>query len=126
MFEELKELIKRSYAKYSKYKVAAIIVTKEGHKFGGVNIENASYGASICAERSAFCSAISNGYREFSKLYVMVDSEKIATPCFLCRQVIAEFCNKDMEVICMNNKGISITYKVSDLCPYPFDEDNLR
>lgn len=126
MVEELKELLNRSYAKYSNYKVAAILVTKDGHKFSGVNIENASYGASICAERSAFCSAISNGYKEFSKLYVIVDNEKIATPCFICRQVIIEFCDKDMEVICINNKGDSKTYKVSELCTFPFDEDNLK
>ncbi|MDD3187334.1 MAG: cytidine deaminase [Bacilli bacterium] len=126
MFEKLKDLLKNSYAKYSNYRVSAIIVTKDGKEFNGVNIENASYGATICAERSAISNAISNGYKDFKELYVMVDSNIIAPPCFICRQVISELCDKDMDIICMNNVGEQKRYKVSELCVYPFSEDNLR
>ncbi|MEG0826628.1 MAG: cytidine deaminase [Bacilli bacterium] len=128
MFEQLKELLNMCYAKYSNYRVSAILVTKDNHTFKGVNIENASYGATICAERSAFCNAISGGYKknDFKELYVMVDRDKIGSCCFLCRQVISELCDKTMPIICMNKKGEKTTYLVEELCAYPFNEENLR
>ena len=127
MEEKLKELLNNSYAKYSNFKVSAILETKDGNLFNGVNIENASYGATICAERSAICNAISNGYKksDFKRLYIMNSSEKICTPCMLCRQVFQEIFDTNMEIICYNINGSNITYKVEDLCVYPFSEDNL-
>ena len=79
MIDKLIELHKNSYSPYSNYKVSAIAVMKDGKEFNGVNVENASFGASICAERSAILSAISNGYKkgEFKELYVMVSSGEI-------------------------------------------------
>lgn len=128
MKEKLLKLLENSYSPYSKFRVAAILVTKDGNEFSGVNVENASYGASICAERSAIVSAISNGYKknDFEKLYVMCDNEKIGMCCMICRQVISEFFENDKEIIAMNPKGETKILKVSELCPYPFNEDDLK
>lgn len=127
MKEKLQKLLDNSYAKYSNYKVSAILVTKDGKEFYGVNIENASYGATICAERSAIFSAISNGYKkdDFAILYEMNSSQDIGSPCMLCRQVFVEFFNPNMEIVSMNINGDEKRYFVSDLCPYPFTEENL-
>ena len=128
MIEELKSLHKNSYSPYSKYQVSAIVVMKDGKKFAGVNVENAAYGSSICAERSAILSAISAGYKkhDFLELHIMVNDEKIGTPCFACRQVISELFEIDKIIYCYNNLGEKEDYKVRDLCPYPFSEDNLK
>lgn len=128
MKEKLLELLNNSYSPYSHFRVAAIAVMKDGTEFKGVNVENASYGATICAERNAINSAISNGYKkyDFLKLYTMCDSPKTSSSCFLCRQVIAELFERDCEVVFMSNKGESLSYKVSDICPYPFDESDLN
>lgn len=127
MEEKLKELLNNSYANYSNYKVSCILETKDGHSFNGVNVENSSFGATICAERSAIANAISSGYKkhDFKKLSIMNSSEKIGTPCMLCRQVFVEFFDDDMEIVCYNVNGSNITYKMEDLCPYPFFEENL-
>jgi cytidine deaminase len=128
MKEKLQKLLQNSYSPYSKFKVASIVVMKDGKEFLGVNVENASYGATICAERSAIVSAISNGYKrhDFDKLYVMCDTDKISTSCFMCRQVISEMYEVDREVIFMNNLGEVKKYKVKELCPYPFNDEDLK
>ena len=128
MKEKLIKLLDNSYSPYSRFRVSAIVVMKDGCEFSGVNIENASYGVCNCAERSAIFSAISNGYKryDFEKLYVMCDCEDIGTPCFICRQVISELFNSDKEVICINPRGGSKTFKVSELCPYPFGDNTLN
>ena len=129
MFEELLELGNNSYSPYSYFRVAAIVVMKDGKEFRGVNVENASYGAAICAKRSAILSAISAGYKkgDFKELHVMcLDSKTISTPCFMCRQVISELFDKDTIVTLYNNSGETKKYKVSELCPYPFNEDDLK
>lgn len=128
MKEKLLQLLNNSYCPYSKFKVAAIIVMKDGKEFNGVNVENASYGATMCAERSAIASAISSGYKkhDFEKMYIMCDNEKIGMCCMLCRQVILEFFEKDKMIIAMNPKGEEIIHTVEDLCPYPFSEEDLK
>ena len=126
MREKLEKLLKNSYAMYSNYPVACIIVMNDGNTFNGVNVENASFGATICAERSAIVSAVANGYKkgDFKELHVMVNSNKIGTPCFVCRQVITEFF--DMEsIIHLYSRNDYKVYKVKELCPYPFNENNL-
>ena len=127
MEESLKRLLRNSYSPYSNFKVAAICLMKDGKTFGGVNVENASYGATICAERVAITSAIANGYTkgDFSKLYVMCDTSKIASSCFMCRQVINEFFDKDSEIILYSNDGEKEVYTVRELCPYPFGSSDL-
>ncbi|MBE6157243.1 MAG: cytidine deaminase [Firmicutes bacterium] len=128
MIEKLIKLQENSYSPYSNFKVSAIAVMKDGHEFNGVNVENASYGATICAERSAILSAISSGYKkgDFKELYVMVSSERVGTPCFICRQVISELFDKDAIIHCCSTTGEIKDYTVEELCPYPFGEDDLK
>lgn len=127
MKDKLIKLLDNSYSPYSKFRVAAIAVMKDGKEFGGVNVENASYGASICAERSAILSAISAGYKrfDFEKMYVMCDNEKIGMSCFQCRMVISEMFETDKEIIAMNPKGETEKHTVLELCPYPFTDADL-
>ena len=127
MKEKLLELLNKSYAPYSNFRVSAIIETTDNNIYTGVNIENASYGATVCAERVAIFKAVSEGYRkgDFKRLHVMVDSPKISSCCFMCRQVISEFFNNDTEIILYNNKGEYKTYTKEKLCPLPFDSEDL-
>lgn len=128
MKDKLLELQKNSYAPYSNFHVSAIVVMNDGVEFRGVNVENASYGAAICAERSAIVSAISAGYKkgDFKELNVMVSSGEIGMPCFVCRQVISEFFDKDATVRCFATTGEYKEYTVEEICPYPFGSEDLK
>ena len=128
MKEKLVKLLENSYSPYSNFQVAAITVMKDGKEFPGVNVENASYGASICAERSAILSAISNGYKknDFDALYVMCNNTKIGMPCFVCRMTISELFEKNRKIICMNPNGEEEVHTVEELCPYPFSDEDLK
>ena len=125
MEESLKRLLKNSYSPYSGFRVAAICLMKDGKSFGGVNIENASYGATICAERVAIDTAIASGYTkgDFSRLYVMCDSEKISSCCFICRQVISEFFSTDSEV---SNKHIIVNIMINSILSIFSMYDNIK
>ena len=127
MKKELLKLLDKAYAPYSKFHVSAIIETNDGKYISGVNVENASYGATICAERNAITTAISMGYKkgDFKRIYIMVSGSKLSMPCFICRQVITEFFNKDSEIILIGKDGETKKYLVSEICPYPFDESDL-
>ncbi len=126
MREKLEKLVENSYAKYSNYRVSAICVMKDGREFSGVNVENASYGATICAERNAIFNAITCGYKKgmFKEIHIYVDSEKLGSPCFICRQVFEEFF-EGAELVYIYSKNECVTYKVKELCPYPFSEEML-
>lgn len=126
MKERLATLINNAYAPYSNYKVASAVITNDNHVFMGVNVENASYGATICAERNAINSAISHGYKkgDFKELYVMVESSKLAFPCFICRQTINEFFDHDATLILMNASE-ERRYKIKDIINNPFGQDDL-
>lgn len=128
MKDKLLELQKNSYAPYSDFHVSAIVVMNDGVEFRGVNVENASYGAAICAERSAIVSAISAGYKkgDFKELNVMVSSGEVGMPCFICRQVISEFFDKDATVRCFATTGEYKEYTVEEICPYPFGSEDLK
>ncbi len=128
MEDKLRSLVEKAYAPYSKYRVGALLITKDGKEFTGVNIENASYGATVCGERTAIFKAVSEGYRkgDFARLYIMNCTEKVGSPCMLCRQVFVEFFEPDMEVTCYSFDGKSRTNKVSELCTLPFSEENLK
>ena len=127
MKEELLKLLDKAYAPYSNFHVSAIIEMNDGKYIPGVNVENASYGATICAERNAITTAISMGYKkgDFKNIYVMVSGDKLSTPCFICRQVITEFFDKDSNIILVGKNGEIERHTVSELCPYPFDENDL-
>lgn len=127
MKEELIKLLDKSYAPYSNFQVSCMIEMKDGKYIPGVNVENASYGATICAERNAITSAIAMGYKkgDFKNIYVMVSGDKLSMPCFICRQVIVEFFDKDSKIILMGKNGDIKSYLVSECCLYPFDETDL-
>jgi len=127
MKDKLIKLLENSYSPYSKYSVSSIVVMNDGKEFGGVNVENASYGATICAERSAILSAISAGYKryDFKEIYTMNGTHQIGSSCFICRQVISEMFPKDAKCVNMNIDGDEAVHTVSELCPYPFSDDNL-
>ena len=127
MKEKLEELLKNSYAPYSNFRVAAIVETKDHNYFGGVNVENANY-TSICAERNAIAAAIANGYKkkDFERIYVMLENGQIGWPCMACRQVILEFFEKDKLITAIDKNGHTESHTVSEMCPYPFSEEDLK
>lgn len=128
MKEKLLELHKNSYVPISHFPVSACVVTKDGRKFFGVNVEDASTRAGTCAERTAIFNAITAGVKkeDFLELHVMVSSGKVGMPCFVCRQMISEVYSKDAKVYCYSTHGDVEKYTVEELCPYPFGEDDLK
>lgn len=110
----------QAYVPYSKFPVGACIVTDEGDMYIGVNIENASYGLTNCAERTAIFKAISDGKRSFQHLVVAGDTPEPIAPCGACRQVLAEFCAPDMSVTLLDAKGNMKETTIGQLLPYTF------
>lgn len=116
-----KKAKKFSYAPYSKYKVGAALITDKGKIYSGANVENASYGLTICAERAAVFKAVNDGARIIKAISLVSSSSALPVPCGACRQVLAEFSNKlDMLVIFVNAKGKKIIKNLRDLLPNAF------
>jgi cytidine deaminase len=113
-----------AHAPYSHFKVGAALETSEGEIIGGCNIENATYGLTICAERVAIFKAISEGKRSFTRVCVVTDTEKPTSPCGACRQLLWEFCG-DIEVSMGNLQGVLLRKQMRELFPLPFDEGSL-
>jgi len=128
MKEKLLNLHQNSYVPISHFPVSSCVITKDGREFFGVNVEDASTRAGTCAERNAIFSAISAGVKkgEFQEIHVMTSSSGIGMPCFVCRQMISEVFSKDAKVYCYNKEGQVLVHTVSELCPYPFGEDDLK
>lgn len=105
MKERLIKLLENSYAPYSNMHFACIVETSDGEFYEGVNIENASYGGTICAERNAINNAVSHGKRKFKALYLMTSSDEICYPCNLCKQTFLEFFDKDVIFNVMTSSG---------------------
>ena len=126
MKEKLEKLLNNAYAPYSNYKVASIVVTNDNKEYSGVNVENSSYGATICAERNAINNAIKDGYTrlDFKELYVMTNHD-IAFPCFICRQTINEFFNQDAQLILMS-KEKEERYLMKEILTHPFGKEDLQ
>lgn len=121
------EYMNNSYSPYSKFKVGAALLLKDGTIIGGTNIENASYGLSNCAERSALFTAFSQGHRKDDIVMMAVTSTSTppASPCGACRQVISELVNENVPVIIVNDKGERFETTVKDLLPFAFSKDRL-
>ena len=119
-----KDARKRAHAPFSRFKVGAALRTDAGEIVTGCNIENASYGLTLCAERVAVFKAISEGLRRFDAIAVVADSPRLTAPCGPCRQILWEFCG-DIWVHMEDLKGKSSTVRVSELLPLPFDRRNL-
>lgn len=128
MIDRLLEMQKNCYVPISNFPVSSIVVTKDDELFYGVNVEDASTRAGTCAERNAIYNAVTNGYKkgDFKELYVMVSSGKVGTPCFVCRQLISEFFDKECIIHCCSKTGEIKDYTVEELCPHPFGEDDLK
>lgn len=114
-------MLARSYSPYSHFPVGAALECSDGTVFTGCNIENAAYGLTICAERTAIFKAISEGHRDFKRIVIAGKSEDYCVPCGSCRQVMQEFAPQ-MEVICLNGKGEAKHFALKELLPYGFDE----
>lgn len=119
LLEAAKEAMKYAYAPYSKFQVGAALLCRNGKIFTGCNIENATYGATNCAERTAIFKAVSEGEKEFEKIAVVCNSGGFVTPCGICRQVLLEFM-KDGLVITVNEQGEVKRFTVEELLPYGF------
>jgi cytidine deaminase len=109
-----------AYTPYSNFAVGAALLTDDGEVIVGCNVENASYGATNCAERTAIFSAIAAGHRKFAALAVVADRPDPVTPCGICRQVLVEF-NRDMVVICANTGGDAFVTTAGHLLPASFN-----
>jgi cytidine deaminase len=107
-------------APYSSFKVGAALQTSDGKTYTGCNVENATYGLSVCAERVALWKALSEGERSFSRIAVASDSARPASPCGACRQLLWEFAG-DIEVILANARGQTESYQLAALLPEAFD-----
>jgi cytidine deaminase len=113
-----------AHAPFSNFRVGAALRGSSGRIFGGCNVENATYGLTICAERVAIFKAMSEGERGFDAIAVVTDADTLTPPCGACRQLIWEFCG-DVPVFLANLKGKSETIRMRDLFPKPFDSSNL-
>ena len=115
-----------AHAPYSNFSVGAALLSSDGRVFTGCNVENSTYGLSMCAERVAIFKAISEGATEIARVVVVTDHENIAPPCGGCRQLIWEFASDDTEVVLANLSGDVRTYRIRDLLPEAFDERYLE
>ena len=120
------EAMEFAYAPYSHFKVGAAILTREGMVYTGCNIENSSYGATNCAERTAAFKAISEGYRDFVAIAVCCSSGEYAYPCGICRQVIAEFMDKDGMLYLDDKEKGPLDIPFFDSIPYFFTGDRIK
>jgi len=114
----------RAHAPYSRFLVGAALEAGDGHIYTGCNIESASYGLTICAERTALFKAISHGVRDFRRIAVAADSAELTPPCGACRQVLRDHC-RELEIVLCNPRGESKVFLLSELFPYPFHDDML-
>jgi cytidine deaminase len=111
---------KNSYSPYSNFRVGAAVLTQSGKTFAGVNVENASFGATICAERTAVFKAVSEGERKIVAVAITSDSDEYTFPCGICRQVLREFGDDGTRVICGNKSGEFKVFKLGELLPNAF------
>ena len=125
------EARKQAYAPYSGYTVGAALLTVNGHRYLGGNIENASYGATNCAERTAFFKAVSEGERKFTAIAIAggtagVDPVEYDYPCGICSQVMQEFCRDDFVIYVVKSEQDYQRYTLKELLPFGFGGDAIR
>lgn len=124
LVESARMIKKNAYVPYSKFPVGAALLLKDGSVINGVNVENVSFGATNCAERTAIFTAIANGYKkgDFQAIAVSGDTVDYLPPCSICRQVLVEFCSPSMPVYLTNEKKEILELTLKDLLPYAFTE----
>jgi cytidine deaminase len=120
MFEAARDVAKNAYAPYSKFHVGAAVSCEDGDIITGCNVENASYGLTVCAERNAIATAVAQGKRNLTGVVVYTPLDKILAPCGACRQVIAEFMAPDAKVTLTNARGEFESWTVEQLLPAAF------
>lgn len=125
LIETAKAARVRSVAPFSHFLVGAALRTKDGKVFTGCNVESASYGLTVCAERVAIWKALSEGERDFTDLVVVADTESLTPPCGTCRQIIWEFC-KHAKIVLANLRGQQEELAIADLLPRAFDVRFLK
>jgi len=132
MNEDLQKLIEaaldvreRAYAPFSNFRVGAAVSTKSGKIYTGCNVESASYGLTVCAERVAIWKAVSEGEKELTNIAVVADTQELTPPCGVCRQIIWEFCG-DVPVTFANLHGKTETVQMKELLPRAFDTKFLK
>jgi cytidine deaminase len=118
------EVRENACASYSNYKVGAALVAASGKVYTGCNVENSTYGLTVCAERVALWKALSEGERKFTQIAVVTSSEPPASPCGACRQLLWEYCG-DIEVILADLQGFRKTFALAEIFPRPFDQGSL-
>ena len=126
LLDKAQEARDHSYAPYSKYNVGAALLTADGQIYQGCNIENAGYTSTVCAERTAFFKAVYDGHRAFRAIAVIATGEELGFPCGVCRQVMAEFCDRDFIIVTANRDRTKVD--VSDfetLLPHSFGPKDL-
>jgi cytidine deaminase len=118
------EAREKALAPYSGFKVGAAIETRDGRIYTGCNIENASYGLSICAERVALWKALSEGARDFREMAIVSEAETLTSPCGACRQLLWEYCG-DISIHLHSLKGLDRQHRLTELFPFPFDSSSI-
>jgi cytidine deaminase len=124
LIAEARTAAERSYSPYSKFRVGAVVVASDGTEYRGCNVENAAYGASICAEENAITTAVANGVREIDTIAVACLDGEGCSPCGNCRQLMREFSVK--RVILTNETGAPVEYALDALLPMSFGPENLE
>jgi cytidine deaminase len=120
LLDAAREARLKAYAPFSQFRVGAALQSAATRIFTGANIESATYGLTMCAERVALCKAVSEGERQFVRIAIVADTEAVTPPCGACRQLLWEL-GGDLEVILANLKGPIAVYRLKDLLPLPFD-----
>lgn len=120
LIDKCMENMDNAYAKYSNFNVSALVIDEKERIFKGVNVENASYGLSICAERNAIFSAVTNGMKKLKVICVIGNTNEPISPCGACRQVIKEFATSDTLIILSNIKKEYKVFTIEELLPYGF------
>ena len=123
--DEVNLLMERAYVPYSKFPVAALLIDNNGKKYKGVNVENASYGLTLCAERNTITTAVTGGMKKIKLLVITGNTPEPISPCGACRQVIREFSDKDTVIILANKDGKYESTSLEKLLPYSFGSEDL-
>ena len=124
LIKEARKARRRAKAPYSRFKVGAALESADGEVYSGCNIENASYGLTICAERVALVKALSEGAKKFVNIAIVTNAKKLTPPCGACRQLLWEYCG-NIPVHLSNTSGKVQTFRLGDLLPLPFDKRSL-
>lgn len=118
--DEITIILNNAYVKYSNFRVGSLVISETGKKYFGVNVENKSYGLTICAERNAITTAVTDGMKKIKIIIIVADTRTPVSPCGACREVISEFADESTEIILANVKKDYNVYKIDDILPLRF------